>query len=378
MLQKGIARPSNESLPDVLVVGAGIMGLWAARKAILAGKRVTVIDADRAGAGASGGFVGALMPHMPDRWDAKSRLQFDGLVSLGEAVTALEEETGRKCGFRRCGRVIPIRHADTLQQVRHRIRGAQSWWPGFSMELVQPPYRETHAAWLDEAAAPYGAQFDNLSARIDPRAYVGALAEHVRLRAKLLEGVRAVEIDGAAPSVTLADGTCLRAGSVVIAAGWQAYALLLPLMDRFASGGRLGQGVKGQAVLMRFAHDDDRPILFDDGNYIVPHGNNLVAVGATSRGDWQTGNYGAPDLFDPDDTGFLRRATEMMPALENAEIVERWAGVRPRNRLKGRGTEPYCGKVPGYENLSALIGGFKIGLAIAHVEFPDMAEALAV
>jgi glycine/D-amino acid oxidase-like deaminating enzyme len=378
MLQKGIARPSSQSLPDVLIVGAGIMGLWAARKAILAGRRVMVVDADKAGGGASGGFVGALMPHMPDRWDEKSDLQFEGLVTLDRAIAELEDETGRNCGFRRCGRIIPIRHADTLQQIHHRIRGAQTHWPGYAMELLAPPYRETQAAWLDEAAAPFGAQFDSLSARVNPRVYVGALTDHVRSRATLLEGARVVEIDGATPKVRLADGTVLAAGSVVVAAGWQAYGLLLPFMAGFATAGRLGQGVKGQAVLMRFKHDDDRPILFDDGNYIVPHADDLVAVGATSRGDWQAGRYGSPGVFDPDDTGFLQRATEMMPALDRGTVVEEWAGVRPRNRLKGRGTEPYCGRVPGYENLSALIGGFKIGLAIAHVDFPEMSEALPI
>ena len=46
-------------------------------------------------------------------------------------------------------------------------------------------------------------------------------------------------------------------------------------------------------------------------------------------------------------------------------MIERWANVRPRNMLLGRGTEPFAGKVPGHDNLFALIGGFKIGVGIA-------------
>jgi glycine/D-amino acid oxidase-like deaminating enzyme len=375
MQQTGFTAQSAPGLPDVLVIGAGIMGLWAARNAIRAGKRVTVVDSGEAGGGASGGFVGALMPHMPDRWDAKSQLQFEGLIAIEEAIADLEEDTGLDCGFRRCGRVIPIVHPNTLEQIRGRIEGANRHWRGFSLQLLQPPYRQTPAEWLDEGAAQFGAQLDTLSARVDPRRYVGALARYVRSTATLIEGAQVIEIDARSPSVRLADGTVLAAGAIVVAAGWRAYRLLQPFMGQLATAGRLGQGVKGQAVLMRFAHDDDRPILFDDGNYVVPHTGNRIAIGSTSRTEWQTGKFAAPGAFDPGDTSFLARALELAPVLRNGEIVERWAGVRPRNRLKGRGTEPYCGKVPGYENLTALIGGFKIGFAIAHLVSLETVEA---
>ena len=44
-------------------------------------------------------------------------------------------------------------------------------------------------------------------------------------------------------------------------------------------------------------------------------------------------------------------------ALKEAPIIGRWAGVRPRNTIDGRGTAPWFGPVPEYEGLIAMIGG---------------------
>jgi NADPH-dependent 2,4-dienoyl-CoA reductase/sulfur reductase-like enzyme len=51
----GTGQPS----PDLVVVGAGVAGLWLALKAARAGLSVTLVERDRIGAGASGGFLGA-------------------------------------------------------------------------------------------------------------------------------------------------------------------------------------------------------------------------------------------------------------------------------------------------------------------------------
>ena len=64
--------------------------------------------------------------------------------------------------------------------------------------------------------------------------------------------------------------------------------------------------------------------------------------------------------------GFYERAMVLAPHLRDAPIIERWAGMRPRNTLEGRGSDPWFEKVPGFDNLIALMGGFKITFGIAH------------
>lgn len=349
--------------------------MWAARRAIQAGRKVLVLEKRQVGAGASGGFLGALMPHMPDRWNARKQFQFAALDTIGTAIDELEADTGISCGFRRCGRLMPVRNAQTLTIIEKRIEGARRNWPGYAMELLEPPFAETLAeGWLADSQAPFGAVHDTLSARVDPRAYLAALAAFVRANGTLKEGAEVVSLDSASCSVTLADGTSIEAGEVTVAAGWEAYGLLEPYMRELAetdgpyANGLPGRGVKGQAVLLNYDHADNLPILYDNGAYVVPHTGGRVAVGSTAVENWQSSAAPGENEFDSANMDFYERALALAPALSDAPVIERWANIRPRNMLKGRGADPFMGAVPGHDNLTALIGGFRIGLAVAHME----------
>ena len=65
---------------DVTVRGAGIFGLSVAWACAQRGAKVQVIDPGGVAAGASGGIVGALAPHTPERWNDKKAFQFDSLL----------------------------------------------------------------------------------------------------------------------------------------------------------------------------------------------------------------------------------------------------------------------------------------------------------
>jgi glycine/D-amino acid oxidase-like deaminating enzyme len=232
------------------------------------------------------------------------------------------------------------------------------------MQRLSAPFTGTPAeGWLSPQAAPFGAQWDNLSARIDPRALIAALANHVRANAELREGQDVVSL--ASGSVTLADGARLSAAEIIIANGFEAYPLLQPHMGHITNGAPIGRGVKGQALLLYHPHKDDRPIVYADGAYAVPQKGGRVAIGSSTVEEWQDGDFSAPDAFDPADIGYKAKAVAMVPALAGAPVIERWAGVRPRNMLDGRSTEPFLGPVPGLVGVTALIGGFKTGMAIA-------------
>ena len=61
-------------------MGGGIFGLSVAFACARRGAAVTLIERHRIGAGASGGIVGALAPHVPENWNPKKQVQFDSLV----------------------------------------------------------------------------------------------------------------------------------------------------------------------------------------------------------------------------------------------------------------------------------------------------------
>lgn len=364
--------------PDCLIIGAGIFGLWAARHAIKRGESVIVVDKAQIGAGASGGFLGSLMPHEPVRWNEKKQMQFEALDCLSAFIEALEDETGLDCGYRRCGRITPLRHEKMELHVDERIAGMKSLWQGrYSLGKFERVDKDIihdgisvglPNGWVNPEFAAYGATYDNLSARVNPRAYLAALAAFVLEHAQIIEGAEVVKINARPCSVGLADGNMIHSGRIVIANGHQAYGLLDEIDANYKSQKIVGTGVKGQAVLVEYDHNDTLPIVYDDGVYIVPHAGNRVAIGSTSDKIWDSENG-----FDEADMSFYERAIASVPALANAKIIEKWAGVRPRNTIPELITgkvlsASISGKLDGYDNIYAAIGGFKIGMGIAHLD----------
>lgn len=343
---------------DLLVVGGGIFGLWAATRAVEAGFRVTIVDAEAVGAGASATYLGALTAHAPDRWNEKKQFQLEALATLPGEIARLEADTGLGAGYGRVGRVMPIRNENFFAQAQARAEGAARWWAPVDAAFRYEPARRTSEpmwcdAWLSAEAAPVGVVADTLAARLEPRLYTTALAARLRAQgAELVEGARYLGWrDGAAE---FEDGTRRPAAAVVIAAGWRAFDLLAG-----TTGARIGGGVKGQAVLARPSAPPPphAPLIYEDGVYVIAHENGSVAVGATSEKEWRD-----PDRPDPSNDAFWRRAQQLCPALRDAEILSWWAGVRPKCRLR----DPMLGRLPGAAPLFAMVGGFKISFGIAH------------
>ena len=353
---------------DTVVIGAGILGLWAARYAIEEGRSVCVVDEAVAGAGASGGLLGALMSHIPDGWNIKKEFQFQALDQLEPLLAKLEKDTGMIVGYRRCGRIMPLAHKGMISHVDSWLLGAQTNWQGrYAMEFFPPEHKWFEKAkWPESDIAPFGASHDTFAARVSPRLLVAALAQFVRAQGEIRDGCRVREIDMQKSEVVLADGGRITGKEIIVANGVDAYRLLFPFMGEMNSKKPLGRGVRGQAIMLDFAHDDTLPILYCDGTYVVPHTQNRIAIGSTSH-NVQLDEIADHDLaFDESDMPFYDKAMRFAPMLKDAPIVEKWAGMRPRNTLEGRGADPWFEPVPDHENLIALIGGFKITFGIAH------------
>lgn len=357
---------------DLAVVGAGIFGLSIAREAMEAGLRVVVLEAGTLGSGASGGLLGALMPHMPARWNPKKQFQFDALTSIGGHLARLEAETGLSAGYRACGRILPIVSEERLDHHRERSAEAAERWVLQGRELrydLEPC--GARADWLAPEAAPFGLVHETLAARVAPRAYLAALAEALRhpapqstggvplTAAMLLEDHAVTGFDPANGHI-LVDGreSGIVAEQIVLTAGFRSFHLLQQV-----TGQAIGRGEKGQALLLDGQGLEDRPAVYCDGLYVVPHDDGTVAVGSTSERHEETTHV---DMAATDD--LLTRARAFCPALEGRQVLERWAGVRPRCNKR----DPLVGRVPGQERMLVATGGFKISFGIAH----RIAEAL--
>ncbi len=345
-------------MTDLLILGGGIMGLWAAVMAERAGIKTILVERSAIGAGASGGFLGALMPHMPDRWNDKKQFQFDALVSLEAEIAALEGETGLSAGYRRSGRIMPLAkpHLRTIA-LRHEQEALENWLSADRSFHWHVRDASAHPGWPDSKVTESGIVFDTLAARVSPRSLLAMLTAVLRRsrHVQVKEGLDVVRLDPVAGRAELAGGEVIAFENCILAAGVQSF----PLIDALHPSAVLssGVGVKGQAALLKADIDSSWPVIFSDGLYIVPHEDGCVAIGSTSEI-----SYDQPYSCDARLEDLIARAIGFVPSLEKAQILERWAGLRP----KAVGREPMVGRHPDFPRLLTLTGGFKVSFGLAH------------
>lgn len=347
---------------DILIVGGGIMGLWGAVKAVRAGLSVILLDKGAIGGGASGGLMGAMFPWMPDRWDAKKQFQYDALVTLPDELAQLEAETGLGAGFRRWGRIIPLPkpHLKTIA-LRHQADALRNWHQGENRFFWHVSDEPPLAGYIAPEFAAGGYVHDTLAARVAPRPLAAMLKAWLAMQpgVRMLEHATLISLDAAkgraevkgspsvAPQITFSH--------TIVAAGVDSFPILEALLPPLPAP--LGQGVKGQAALLRADLDPAMPIAFLDGLYVVPHENGHVAIGSTSEN-----HYADPQSTDSQLDTVIDKARALAPILRDAPIVERWAGIRP----KAIGRDPLVGPLPDLPNVISLTGGFKISFGMAH------------
>ncbi|WP_120634014.1 FAD-binding oxidoreductase [Ruegeria sp. EL01] len=322
---------------DVTVRGAGIFGLSIAWTCARRGAKVQVVDPVGPGAGSSGGLVGALAPHVPENWNAKKAFQFESIIMAERFWTQIEATGGVSAGYGRLGRIQPIPDQRTLNLARQRqITAAELWQGRAEWRVVETAEA---GSWCPPSPTGYVIH-DTLTARMHPRRACAAL-------------VAALSVMGVEVLTEVPDQ-----GRVVHATG---LAGLQELNEAF--GKTIGNGVKGQAALLRF-DAGAVPQLFADAVHIVPHADGTLAVGSTSERD-----YDDPTSTDSALDDVIDRAMRAVPVLHGAEVIERWAGVRPRSKSRA----PMLGAHPLHQGQFIANGGFKIGFGMA----PKVADVMA-
>ena len=324
--------------PEITVRGAGIFGLSSAWALARRGARVRVLDPFGVGAGASGGLVGALAPHVPETWNDKKAFQLESLLMAGDWWAEVAEAGGVDPGYARTGRLQPLADAAAVAMARARAEGARGLWQGratwsvVGAEALPPGWRPESATGLYV--------HDTLTARIHPRRALAALVAALRAcDVPVLTGPAAAAADSATGPTLWATGV----------AGLRDLRVARP-------------SVKGQAVLLGHAAAD-RPQLFVAGLHIVPHADGTVAVGSTSEPGVET------TTTDAQADALVARARAVLPDLAAAPVLDRWAGLRPRAPSRA----PMLGPWPGRPGHFIANGGFKIGFGVA----PRVAETMA-
>lgn len=324
---------------ELTVMGGGIFGLACAFVAAKRGAKVAVYEARHIGAGSSGGIIGALAPHVPEGWNEKKAFQLESLLMAPAFWADVEATGGEAAGYARSGRLQPLADDHAIELALQRGENAKTLWQGQAQWRVRPV---TGAEW--EPQSPTGMLIeDTLTGRLHPRMAGRALVAALRaMGAEVVEGV---------------DQPPQGAGPVLWATGYRG---MLDLND--ALGGKPGGGVKGQGVLLRYPAAD-LPQLFVDGLHIVAHADDTVAIGSTSEHAWEDDT-----ATDHQAEALLARAIAACPPLAKAELLEFWAGIRPRAKSRA----PMLGAWPEREGHFIANGGFKIGFGMA----PKVAQVM--
>jgi sarcosine oxidase subunit beta len=213
-------------LNDVAVVGAGIAGLSVAFHLAERGAgRIAVYDRESVGAGASGVQPGGVRQQWSTRPNcvmARDSLHF--YEALGERLRPRVDP-----GFRACGYLFVAHEPATLERLRTDVATQNA--AGVPSRLVSAEEAAELVPGLhaDDVAGGSFCAEDGFFDR--PQGVVEAFAEAARRSGVSIvpRGVRALERRERVWRLSLADGTHVEAGDVVVAAGVDTPALLRPL-----------------------------------------------------------------------------------------------------------------------------------------------------
>lgn len=348
---------------DVIIVGGGVIGASAAFELAAEKLRVAIVDRQQPGREASWAAGGMLSPapHAPQDIPLVPFAK-ESLGLYPEFVRAVEEASGKSAGFKRAG-TLEIFFTPQGETERDKMTAEHR-----RLGLAAEPVSLEDARKLESAFSPAAraAAWLPEECTVEPRMLMDTLLEAARRRGvEIRAGCRVTSLlceRGRCVGVA-AGGEKIAAGHVVIAAGCHSGSIGVPdeitremaHADGFARYAPT-RPVRGQIVALR-GHTGVplRKVLRSEQGYLVPQHDGRILAGSTLEEAGFQKHVTAQGIRK-----ILAGALEMMPALEDAEIIETWAGLRP-------GTPddlPIIGPTE-IEDLFAATGHFRNGILLA-------------
>jgi len=317
---------------DVVVVGAGLTGLWTAYYLARAepSLEVLVVEAEHVGFGASGrngGWASALFPvgaaalargHGEPAAQAMRAAMRATVREVGEVTRA----EGIDCDFRRGGTLAMARSAPQLTRARSDAEHARGW--GDEVELL-----DTEAARARLAGdGVVGATFTPDCARVQPVRLVRGLAAVVEGRGvRIAERTRALALE---PGRVRTDRGTVRARHVVRATeAWTATLpgtrrAVVPVYSLMVATEPLAPEVWA-AIGLRHGET------FTDHRHLIVYGQRTADDRLAFGGRGAPYHWGSAidPSFDHEPAVFAaleRTLLELFPVLRGTRVTHRWGG----------------------------------------------------
>jgi glycine oxidase len=337
--------------PDVLVIGAGIIGCSLARELAKAGLKVTVVDRGGAGCGASSAAAGLLVPPLdPSGQEPLARLARRAAALYEGWLDDLRQEGAADVGFRRPGLLEVCTEPGRAEELQRDLAAAGRVGLRAQWLSAEELYRREPGL----APGALGAAFFPEVAQVDPARLVrqvARVAERAGVCLREGEAVQRLTREGERTTAVETQTGRYQPGVVVLAAGaWSgdiAQSLGLELPTR---------PVKGQLLLADCRVPPVNTPLFAGEALLVPRPEGQLVVGVTVE---EAG-------FDERVTlGGLRHilqgACARAPAVAGLPLGRAWAGLRPATP----DGLPYLGPVSPLRNLWVSTGHFCKGVLLA-------------
>jgi glycine oxidase len=310
---------------DVIVAGGGVIGLGVAWRCALRGLRTTVVD-DQPGQGASWAAAGMLAPvsEMQYGEGALLRLTLEGAHCFASFIAELEAETGLTTGYRPCGTVIVALDADDnavleeLFQFQRRMGMKAERLTGRQCRDLEPML----------APGVRGGVHIAQDHQVDNRLFTAALTAAARGRGVTFRPNRVADVltsGGRVHGARLDDGATLTAGTLVVSAGCRSG----DIADRALGAAVPVRPVKGQILRLRVTGAPllartVRGLVRGSSLYLVPRTDGGVVLGATVEDRGFDTRITAGGVYQ-----LLRDAAALVPGVDELELVECRAGLRP-------------------------------------------------
>jgi glycine oxidase ThiO len=333
-------------VPDVVVVGGGIIGCACAHELAARGARVRLVDPRGVARGATYASAGLLAPYTEGHSSSVLReLGRRSLAMYDEFVARVSDASGASMPYERCG-TLEVAYQDpaveALRASARRNPAECSFLDAAAVRELEPQLAPDVAGGVLVASHGY----------VGAEALARALWLAAEARGATLDPASVTEIRGASGGITVETSRgSIAAGSVVAAAGCWSSGIGVPGTSPLPV-----RPVRGQLLRLRWAGPPLTRVLWGPACYLVPWRDGSLLVGATSE------DAG----FDEGATvagvrGLLEAACDLVPRTWGAGFDEVRVGLRPA----GPDEAPIVGPSARVPNLVYATAHYRNGILLA-------------
>jgi glycine oxidase len=339
---------------DVAIVGGGVIGCSIAFELASEKLKILLLDKQEPGREASWAAAGMLSPAPESSKDIPLvPLSRKSLRLYPEFVSAIENDSGKVCGYLRKGTLQVFGGADALRERDDVLGEHQSL--GLNVEAIS--IEKAREKGLSSKSSAQAVAFLPEEGSVEPRLLMEALLSAVVSRGAEIRPNCEVS------SMWTKRNRCIgvqadqkiAAKHVVLAAGCFSAAVAEKSegLDRLAPT----RPVRGQMVALKRRGFRLERVIRSEKGYIVPRTDGRVVAGSTVEEAGFEKRVTADGI-----RAILDTAIELSPELGAAEVVETWSGLRP-------GTPdglPILGPT-GIEGLIIATGHYRNGMLLAPI-----------